>query len=285
MKNLILKTVTLCLTFTFLLSLTACTYRKDGSVVQDVTFTMSYENSESENVSIEVTASFYKTFAPKTCDHLLAQIKKGYYENTAVVSNKTGEYLILGSFKYSDEEYKELIYTGSTVEGEFSKGGWKSRLKAEAGSLVLLREPDTGKGSPKYDTGKVSIALLLSETDVISNEYFSVFGKINTNVLDDFDDLREDLFYDDDGDIKIRYIGDRNENDVLTVTDGKYDGGMEFYINLNDEEIKGLDKKVIEAEISEGVENELYKKLSTANEFDLFALPTKPITVSGFKLK
>lgn len=286
MKKLLLKIITCSLSIVLLSSITACTYRKDGSVIQDVDFKVSYANDENENVDINVTASFYKTFAPETCEHLLSQVKKGFYENTSLVMNKDGSYLVLGAFTYDDGEYLEKLYTGSTVEGEFKYNGFPTRLKAEVGSLVLLREPDTGKGGSKYDSGKVSIAIMLNEASTISNEYYTVFGKIDGESLAELQDLRDDVLYDEDEDILIRYAGDRDEEtDLLTIENGKYVGGVEFYLNFNDKVLKDLDKKEIEAEISEGVENELYKKLSTANDFDLFALPTKNLKVSGFKLK
>ena len=41
MKNLLFKIITCCLAVVMLSSITACTYRKDGSVIQDVTFKVS----------------------------------------------------------------------------------------------------------------------------------------------------------------------------------------------------------------------------------------------------
>lgn len=287
MKKLLLKIITCCLAVAMLSSITACTYRKDGSVIQDVTFKVSYTDSEDKNVDIDVTASFYKTFAPETCEHLLGYVKDGYYENSSLVMNKDGNYFVLGAFDYKDGAYEEKVYTGNMVVGEFKLNGWTPRLKAEAGSLVLLREPDTGKGnSSKYDSGKVSIAIILNEVSLISNQNFTVFGKIDAESLESLKELSEDVLYDTESDIKVRYIGDRDEEtDKLTVENGKYVGGYEFYLNFNDKVLKDLDKKEIEKEISEGVENEIYNKISTANDLDLFALPTKNIKVSNFKLK
>ncbi|MBR2377686.1 MAG: peptidylprolyl isomerase [Clostridia bacterium] len=286
MKKLLLKLITCCLAVMVLASFTACTYRQDGSVIQDVTFKVSYLDDEEKNVDIDVTASFYKTFAPETCDHLLKYVKDGYYENSSLVMNKDGNYFVLGAFNYNNGAYEEKAYTGNSVVGEFKYNGWTPRLKAEAGSLVLLREPDTGKGGSKYDSGKVYIAIILNEVSSISNQYYSVFGKINAEALEDLKEVSEDVLYDSEEDIKVRYIGDRDEEtDSLTIENGKYVGGYEFYLNFNDKTLKDLDKKEIEKEISEGVENELYTKLSTANDFDLYALPTKNLKVANFKLK
>ena len=221
MKKLILKIVTCLVVASISLSLVACTYRAEGSVIQDVTFNVYYESTE-EVKSIDITAKFYKTFAPKTTEHLLKLIKNNYYENTSVVMGKGGNHLILGAFNYNNGNYEEIIYTGDSVEGEFTLAGRQSRLKAEAGTLVLMREPDTGKGtSKKYNTGKAVIALLLEEVSFISNDIFCVFGKINSEAIEDLKDMRDELLTDADGDSKIRYIGDRNEEDNLTVENGK----------------------------------------------------------------
>ncbi len=283
MKKLILKLITCSLILVSLLSLTACTYRKDGSVIQDVTFKVSYTLEESEEIS--VTASFYKTFAPKTCDHLLDYIKKGGYENSSLVMDKKGSYLVLGAFNYNDSKYEEIIYTGNTVEGEFGKNGREPELTVEPGALVLLREPDTGKGSSKYDSGKVLVAIIL-ETTTLTNEYYTVFGKIDATSLEELQELRLDVLYDDEEDILVRYIGDRDETtDNLTVENGKYVGGIEFYFNYTDSTLKNLDKVEIEKKNSDDTDNELYTKLSGANALDVYALPTANLKVSNFKIK
>lgn len=284
MKKTLLKIITTALALTMLFSLTACTYRQEGSVCQDVDFTVNYENTESEKVSIDVTATFYKTFAPKTSEHLLKLIKNGYYNDSALVFDKTGEYLVLGSFDYKDNAYVEKIYTGEPVKGEFEKAGFASKLEAKAGSLVLLREPDSKKAtSSRYNTGKASIAILLNDVSSLSNDVYCVFGKVNEDAVDAFLDMKGDLMEDEAGDIKVRYIGDRDDNDNLIVENNKYKNGKEFYINNG--EYKELDKTVIEEKIDGDIENELYKKLKEAYPTDLYALPIKPIKVSGFDIK
>ena len=82
MKKPYIKSIALAIVLALTLGLTACTYRANGSVIQDVTFNVSYENLEGENVDVDATLSLYKTFAPKTCDHLLKQVKNGFYEKT-----------------------------------------------------------------------------------------------------------------------------------------------------------------------------------------------------------
>lgn len=282
MKKFVLKLITVSLMAILMLSLVACTYRAEGSVIQDVTFNVSCQDKE----DIKVTAKLYKTFAPKTCDAILNNVKNGYYNDTALVMDKYGDFLVLGSFNYADGNYVEKVYTGNTVKGEFKANGRESKLTAKAGTLVLLREPDTGKGNAKYDTGKASIAIILRETTMLSNEFYCVFGKINDEALESLTDLTEELLKDADGDIKLRYMGDRNaETDLLEVDENNlYKGREEFYLNEEDTELKDINKVVIEEKIDE-VENEKYAKLSKANYFDLYALPTSVLKVSNFKIK
>ena len=282
MKKLLLKLATISLITILALGTMACTYRAEGSVIQEVTFKVSCQDKE----DINVTAKLYKTFAPKTCDAILDNIKDGFYNDSAVVVDKFANYLVLGSFDYTDSKYVEKIYTGSTVKGEFKANGRESKLTAAAGSLVLLREPDTGKGKAKYDSGKASIAILLEESNEISNEYFCVFGKIDSEALTALQELTADVIKDSDGDMRVRYIGDRNETtDLLELGENNlYKGGIEFYLNQDDSEIKDLNKAVIEEKIDE-VENELYTKLTDANYLDLYVLPTSVIKVSNFKVK
>ncbi len=242
MKKFVLKLVTISLMAILLLGTLACTYRAEGSVIQDVTFEVSCQDKE----NVKVTAKFYKTFAPETCDAILKNVKDGFYNDTALVMDKYGDYLVLGSFDYKNDKYVEKIYTGSSVKGEFKANGRESKLTAEAGSLVLLREPDTGKGEAKYNTGKASIAILLNETNMISNEYYCVFGKINKEALEVLQDLAEELLEDADGDIKLRYMGDRNSETDLLELDGNnlYKGGEEFFLNQEDTELKDINKVV-----------------------------------------
>ena len=73
-------------------------------------FCEAVENCDTEdNVKdIAVTANFYKTFAPKTCEHLLKYIKDGNYNNTSLVMDITGSYLVLGSINYTENGYEEI---------------------------------------------------------------------------------------------------------------------------------------------------------------------------------
>ena len=74
-----LKSVIFCLIMALSLNIVGCTYTANGSVIQDVTFSVSYKNTDGEDVNVDATLSLYKTFAPKTCDHLLDYMKeKGY---------------------------------------------------------------------------------------------------------------------------------------------------------------------------------------------------------------
>ena len=205
-----LKSVIFCLIMALSLNIVGCTYTANGSVIQDVTFSVAYTNTDGEDVNVDATLSLYKTFAPKTCDHLLSYMKDGFYNNTQVVFDEMGKYLILGAY---DVDGKDII-TEKTVKGEFEQNGFQSRLKAEKGTLVLLREPDSGKGGKKYNTGKAVFAILL-EDDIqgITNLFYTVFGKIDEESLEDLIDMRDDLYKDDDGFVKMKYVADRYDDE------------------------------------------------------------------------
>ncbi len=288
-----LKSVIICLIMALSLNIVACTYTANGSVIQDVTFSVSYTNTDGEDVNVDATLSLYKTFAPKTCDHLLQYMKDGFYNNTQVVFDEMGSYLILGAY---DLEGKDII-TEKTVKGEFEQNGFQSRLKAEKGTLVLLREPDSGKGDKKYNTGKVVFAILLEDNiQGISNKFYTVFGKIDEESLEEFIDMRDDLYKDDDGFVKIKYVADRYDDedhakyDERIIENGAYVGGFEYYVNANDSTYFNLDKELLDYSTDENedkdgyADQELYEKLSGAYNYDLNAMPINKITAKNFKI-
>lgn len=289
-----LKSVIICLIMALSLNIVACTYTANGSVIQDVTFSVSYTNTDGEDVNVDATLSLYKTFAPKTCDHLLQYMKDGFYNDTQVVFDEMGKYLILGAYDLNGKD----IITEKTVKGEFEQNGFQSRLKAEKGTLVLLREPDSGKGDKKYNTGKAVFAILL-EDDIqgISNKFYTVFGKIDEESLEEFIDMRDDLYKDDDGFVKIKYVADRYDDeesdnyDDRKIENGAYVGGFEYYVNANDSTYFNLDKELLDysTDVNEDkdgyADQALYEKLSGAYSYDLNAMPINKITAKNFKLK
>ena len=276
------------------LNIVGCTYTANGSVIQDVTFSVSYQNTDGEDVNVDATLSLYKTFAPKTCDHLLKYMKDGFYNDTQVVFDEMGKYLILGAY---DLDGKDII-TDKTVKGEFEQNGFQSRLKAEKGTLVLLREPDSGKGGKKYNTGKAVFAILLEDSiQGITNEFYTVFGKVDEDSLEDFIDMRDDLYQDGDGFVKMKYVADRYDDeesanyDERIIENGAYVGGLEYYVNANDSLFYNINKDLYdytidETEDKEGyADQEIYDKLSGAYNYDLNAMPINKITAKNFKLK
>lgn len=275
------------------LNIVGCTYVANGSVIQDVTYTVSYKNTDGEEVNIDATLSLYKTYAEKTCDHVLDYIKDGFYDNTQIVFDEMGKYLILGAY---DIDGKDIITT-KTVKGEFEQNGHQSHLKAEKGSLVLLREPDSGKGnetSKKYDSGKAVFAILLEDNiQGITNVFYTVFGKIAEEDLEEFIDMRDDLYKDGDGFVKMKYVADRNEEtDERIIENGAYVGGFEYYINANDNTYYNSSKDMLDYTTDEEIDDysayadqDIYEKLFGAYNFDLNAMPINKITAKDFKLK
>ena len=57
MKKNFLKLAVLLIVSALTISATACTYRADGSVIQDVKFDVTYENTAGETVEINSTFS------------------------------------------------------------------------------------------------------------------------------------------------------------------------------------------------------------------------------------
>ncbi len=285
-----IKAVIFCLIMALTLNIVGCTYVANGSVIQDVTYTVSYKNTDGEDVNIDATLSLYKTYAPKTYDHILDYIKDGFYDDTQIVFDEMGKYLILGAYDINGKD----IITDKTVNGEFEKNGHQSHLKAEKGSLVLLREPDSGKGTQKYNSGKAVFAILLEDgVQGISNLFYTVFGKIAEEDLEKFIDMRDDLYKDGDGFVKMKYVADRDEEtDKRTIENGAYVGGFEYYVNANDSTFYNSDKEMFKYTTDEEVDDysayadqDIYEKLTGAYNFDLNAMPINKITAKDFKLK
>ncbi len=285
MKKLLTKIVVASLALVMAISLGGCTYRAEGSVIQDVNFEVNYKNSSNEDVGFDVTICLYKTFAPKTCDRILSLIKSEFYENTSLVFNKTGKYAILGAYEMQNDEYVALTSNQDAIKGEFTRNGHDSKMTAVAGTLVMLREPDTGKGGKKYDTAKVKFAILLEEIRDFVNEDYCVFGKVKyqTDGLKNLIEMRDDIMKGSDGLYRVKYAGDRNDNDVIDYTKS-----IEYaYDESSKEMYEILDDGTVSAEpmqINEGEKDyELFTKLAEANVYDFYTLPTTPITVKNFK--
>ena len=289
MKKNFLKLAVLLIVSALTISATACTYRADGSVIQDVKFDVTYENTAGETVEINSTLKLYKTFAPDTTEHLIKLIKNGFYNDTNIVFDNGGNYLILGSYKLDNGIYKDIIST-DTVDGEFKKNGFDNQGKlntATAGTLVMLRDPDTNKGSAKYNTATATFAIILSASSSLPTDSYTAFGKIDDDSLEKFTDMKEDLFEDVDGYTHVRYVGDRDETtDKLIVENGAYKNSYEYY-ELDGSAYREVNGEKVEFEYAEesDADYELWEKLSSANAFDNVILPQKPIKVSNFKLK
>ena len=84
MKKAITKIVTTLILIALTFSFAGCPYTANGSVIQDVSFTIDYTDSEGAQ-TIDATLSLYKTFAPKTTKALIKHFKQDVYENNAPV--------------------------------------------------------------------------------------------------------------------------------------------------------------------------------------------------------
>lgn len=217
--------------------MTACTtYTKNGSVIQDVKFDVSYtEDGETKNIN--ATLSLYKTFAPQTCDRVIELVNSGFYNGTSLVLSKQQDYLVVGGYDFIDEDYVQKSYNGSALKGEFTSAGRESKLRVQAGSLVMLRDFDTASGGAKYDTAKASFAIVLGETTTFDKDKFCVFGLMDSESVTLLQQALIDNAMYDGKYMRVRYAGDRNEDGVLN-TEGKFDyyyDGTDYFNLVNGE--------------------------------------------------
>lgn len=277
MKKVLLKILPLAIIAVLMLTVTACTYTANGSVIRDVEAEFGYEK-DGKAKTASGKLSLYKTFAPKTYDRVLKLFKDGFYNDSAVTFDKNGTYAIIGAFDYKDG-YTDKSYD-KTVEGEFESNGFKGKLSLKAGALVMLREPDTGKGTTgKYDTAKATFAICLTDSpEGITAKNYTVFGMADEDLLKGLKTAKTDCYADADGYTECLYKGDRNESDVLTS-----DNRTGFYLK------SGTYYKIVDGKLAEmdtdGDDKALYDKLKDAPYMDIVALPTTAIKLNSCKVK
>ena len=275
MKKFVKALATICV-LVMAFSLTACTtYTKNGSVIQDVKFDVSY-TVDGETTTVNSTLSLYKTFAPKTCDRVISLIKDGFYNDTALVLSKQQDYIVVGGFDYASD-YVQKSYSGEGVKGEFTSAGRESKLKVQVGALVMLREFDSEEGDAKYDTAKASFAIVLADSSVFDSDKFCVFGLMD---MDSVEALQQ-AFIDNsaNGDYyRAKYVGDR-VNGTLTSNnafDYYFDADNEYYNFVNG------DYEKMERLHEGDPDYEKYKKLSDSkNSQDIFVLPNTVFKVKA----
>ena len=277
MKKFI-KALAVCVVAILTFSLTACTtYTKNGSVIQDVKFDVSY-TVDGETTTINSTLSLYKTFAPKTCDRIIELVNGGFYNDTALVLSKQQDYLVVGGFSYA-EDYVEKAYTGDSLKGEFTSAGRESKLKVRAGALVMIREFDSEVGSAKYDTAKASFAIVLSDSGVFTSDKFCVFGYIDDESVELLQDALIDTAAYDETYYRARCLGDRSEEDGKLVANT----GFEYYFDgtsyFHPELVNG-DYDKMEYDNEDSIDYAIYKKITDSKNIqDVFVLPRTPLKV------
>ena len=281
MKKSYIKTIAIAIIFALTLGLTACTYRANGSVIQDVTFSINYE-VEGENQTINSTLSLYKTFAPKTTDRIIKLIKSGFYDNSAIAISKQQDYAVVGAFNFENDDYVVKACNEQGLEGEFTQNGWRSRLSVKPGALVMLRDFDIEEGDKKFDTAKASFAIVLTSESVLNANEYCVFGYIDDASVEALKTALVDNS-DDNGYFKARYLGKR-ENGVQTYKDG-----FDYYIDKDNDYFK-LDtdgtKIKLEYDDEDDVDYDTYQIIKDSDSLqDIFVLPKVAFKVNGFKLK
>ncbi len=284
MKKAIIKIVTTLILIAMTFSLAGCPYRANGSVIQDVSFDISYEDADGAQ-TINGTLSLYKTFAPETTKNLIKYFKDGVYENNAIVLTKSQDAAVIGEYTFTNGEYKRISDEAFTaVKGEFTNNGFKTKNAIGTGALIMLRDADTGRGGAKYDTAKVKFAIVLSESyTVFSADDYCVFGYMNKDAVETLRDALVENAVDEEGYAKLHYAGDRNaDTDAQT-----YENAFDYYVDSSNEyfiEVNG--NKIEVTSRPEDDNSEIYKKITDAlSDQDIRALPDTVFTVKNFKLK
>ena len=290
MKKNIIKTLIAALAIILTFNIVGCDTIRNGSVIKEASLSLNYINNEGEKVDINVQLDLYETFAPKTTAHLVNLFSKGYYNNSQAVYQSKGDYLILGAYKLENDVYKDIIYNGDTVKGEFKANGFEPKLRVEEGSLVMLRDPDDGLGTQtKRNSGKATFAIVLDSQASLNNYNFTVFGKINTGALEKLLEMSEQLIEDSDGFAKLRYIGDRSEETgYLVEENGGYKGSFNCYVNANDGKYYTEERVLWEYDHDDddlNVNQVEYDKMKKASDYDVVLIPKTPINIVKIKNK
>ncbi len=289
MKNFIKKLVVLVTTIMIMASMTACTYIKEGYEWQDVTLTFNYQDKDGVNKTLDSTLSLTVNVTTQTTQRILSLIKDGFYENTAVVIDYEYSLLEFGAFTYEDGEYKDIIREISTLKGEFKQNGVLGTYKAQAGSLVMLRNEDNKEEAEylSYDTATYKFAIMLTD-DAIDGTCYSVFGKIDDESLETLTSIVDNEAEGVNGQLFMRYLGDKDEttgNLKLNSDKTGYVNSLNYYMNSE------VSSEIFYANGTEiGSNNDapdfdIYEKIIGASRFEKVALPRNPITVTNFNIK
>ncbi len=224
MKKLVTKILSACLACALLICFGGCKETINGSVVSRVNLDISY-TVDGETSTINSTLTLYETFAPKTTERIKNLVKNGFYDNTVITLSEQQDYAIVGGYTFG-EDYAVKSYN-ETLKGEFTNAGLKSENVVKKGALVMLRDFDVKVGVEKYDTAKASFAIVLTDNGVFDEDNFCVFGYIDTESLEDLQDALVANAKDQDGDARVRYLGERDKTTGALT----YVNTFDYYIN------------------------------------------------------
>ncbi len=288
MKNFIKKIAVLVTVLTLIFSMTACTYIKDGYEWQDVTVTFNYQDVDGEAQTLETTLSLTKNISTKTTERVLSLIKDGFYENTAVVIDYEFKFIEIGAFTFENGEYKDIIENISTIKGEFRNNGVLGSYKAQAGSIVMLRNEDNAEADYlSYDSATYKFAIMLTD-DALDGTRYSVFGRIDDESLEVLSQIIDTDREGVEGKLRMRYLGDKDEttgNLKLNAEQNGYENAMEYWMSVDyNSEIYYMNGELI-GSTADASDFDIYELIVGATRFEKVAMPTNPITVSNFKIK
>lgn len=284
MKKSITKILSIMLASALLFCFSGCKETIDGSVVSRVKLDISY-TVDGETSTINSTLTLYETFAPKTTEKIKNLVKDGFYNDTVITLSDQQDYAIIGGFTYGDD-YAVKKYD-QTLKGEFTNAGFRSENIVKAGALVMLRDFDISVGTEKYDTARASFAIVLEDNGVFDEEDFCVFGYIDDDSLEELKTALVDNAVDDSGDLRLRYVGERDK----TTGAQTYQNSFDYYINASSGKTlyyKLVDGEKVEMEYATD-NDEDYETVEIIkdddNSQDIVALPSVVFKVNASVIK
>lgn len=293
MKKLFTKIIAIALALTVLFSFTACGEEVEGgSKIQRIKITLQLDD---ENVEVE--AKLFVNYAPKTVEHVIGLIEKGYY-NGMDISNIASSYFQFGDYKIANGKL-EAVDQGSTVKGEFENAGLTgNRLTVSPGAILLKRDKDD------INSGKATLAVVLSASAPFTVANYCVFGKIinddgnkeadasSMEYLSSLERVQKvkECLADANGRKVFYCLKDEVDSDVegskdwtgSYITYAEYDGEMAYFEGvLTAEDLQ--DKEFAESKmITEDQLNDLSNKITVSENF--MHVPTVTVKIVKIEL-
>lgn len=181
MKKITAKIVAIALSLICLFSFASCAEVENGSKIERMTIKISFTNADGEAKTYDIHAKMYLNYAPATTAHVKELISNGYYTNLDV-SALTATYFTFGDYSVDLTKADPLTSIDQgvkTIKGEFSKNGFTgNKLTISQGAILLRRGEEGINDGSKYDSGKATLAVMLSASAPFSTSAYCVFAQI-----------------------------------------------------------------------------------------------------------